>query len=213
MSVSASATNEGTPLFAETKEENVFTIPKNLFNVGTPYYAFATANNELGTTPATNNGFVFYLKSDSSVVVCNFDFADQTALEAYMASNMSVHSGLTVTLQDGGVKIASGGQGWQQFIFKLEAGVASGMTKLKFAADFTNYNGKVVMQLADTNWTIYKYELDISTDKSGTFTIDFGSFVNGSTPFTTQTLMWVMFNFDDSVGNGYILLDDVQLVM
>ena len=101
-------------------------------------------------------------------------------------------------------------QGWQQFIFKLDSGAGDGMTKLVFTADFSNYNGKVVMQLADTSWNVYQYTIDLSTNKVGDFTIDFNQFVKGSTPFTTQTLMWVMFNFDDYTG-GTILLDDVKL--
>ena len=112
-----------------------------------------------------------------------------------------------------GVKIDSAGNGWQQFIFKLETGAGKDMTKLKFTADFTNYNGDVVLQLSDTNYNNYTFRLDLSEKRSGTFTIDFSNFTFGSTPFTTQNLMWVMFNFDDYTGNGYILLDDVQLLM
>ena len=213
LTVTASATNTGDPIYTETKTEPNFTVPKNLFEVGAPYYVFVTASNDLGQTPASNNGLVFYLKSDSSVVVCNFDFADQTSLEAYMSSSMSVNAGLTVTLQSNGVKIDSAGNGWQQFIFKLETGAGKDMTKLKFTADFTNYNGDVVLQLSDTNYNNYTFRLDLSEKRSGTFTIDFSNFTFGSTPFTTQNLMWVMFNFDDYTGNGYILLDDVQLLM
>ncbi|MBP5193535.1 MAG: hypothetical protein J6126_02255, partial [Clostridia bacterium] len=135
------------------------------------------------------------------------------SLEAYMAISMSVNAGLSVTLTEDGVRIDSPGAACQQFIFKLESGLASGMSKLKFTADFSNYNGRVVLQLADSNWNNYSYTLDIESNPSGTYEIDFSSFlIGGTTPFTTQTLMWVMFNFDDSTGNGYILLDDVQLL-
>ena len=125
---------------------------------------------------------------------------------------MSVHAGLTCTLEENGVKIASAGQGWQQFIFKLDAGVGNGMTKLVFDADFTHYNGQVIMQLADTSYTTYQYTINLSEKNNGTFTIDFSQFLkNQTTPFTNQTLLWVMFNFNDNTGNGYILLDDVNL--
>ena len=192
--------------------DNAFTVSKTLFTLGKPYYVYVTAKNELGSTASSNDGYVFYLKDDSKVVVCNFDFQNQAALDAYIASSMSVHAGLTCTLEENGVKIASAGQGWQQFIFKLDAGVGNGMTKLVFDADFTHYNGQVIMQLADTSYTTYQYTINLSEKNNGTFTIDFSQFLkNQTTPFTNQTLLWVMFNFNDNTGNGYILLDDVNL--
>lgn len=211
--ISESGIGEGTPLYTATSADSIFSVPKSLFETDVPYYVFITATNELGEKAATNNGFVFYLKDEFKRVVCNFDFATQESLEAYMAISMSVNAGLTVTLTEDGVRIDSAGAGWQQFIFKLESGLGSGMSKLKFTADFSNYNGRVVLQLADTNWNNYSYTLDIESNPSGTYEIDFSSFlIGGTTPFTTQTLMWVMFNFDDSTGGGYILLDDVQLL-
>ena len=200
------------PVYTETRTDALFAVAKNVFTVGKPYYVYLTAENELGKTSASNDGYVFYLKTTEGVVVCNFDFTSQESLEAYMSSSMSVHSGLTVTLQDNGVKIDSDGKGWQQFIFKLETGLALGMNKLRFTADFSHYNGKVVLQLADTKWDNYTYNLDISSKISGTYTIDLSQFKLSGTAFTTQSLMWIMFNFDDSVGGGYILLDDVQLL-
>ena len=202
----------GEVIFAKKQSDTSFSAPKSLFAVGSPYYINAKATNEIGETEALNNGFVFYLKDDSKVIVCNFDFKDQAALDAYIASSMSVHAGLTCTLYEGGVKIDSAGQGWQQFIFKLETGIASGMTKLVFTGDFSHYNGTVVMQLADTNWGVYQYNLDIKESPSGTYVLEFKDFLKSGTPFTTQTLMWVMFNFNDTTGNGYILLDDVSLL-
>ena len=68
------------------------------------------------------------------------------------------------------------------------------------------------MQLADTSWGVYSYTLDLSEKNEGTFTLDFSSFLKDKTPFTTQNLMWVMFNFNDTVGDGYIILDDVGLL-
>ena len=86
------------------------------------------------------------------------------------------------------------------------------MKTLEFYADFTNYKGEVIMQLADTSYNTYNYTINLSEKKEGTFTINFNGFVKGSTPFTNQTLMWVMFNFNDTTGNGYIILDDVALL-
>ncbi len=205
-------TTGATTVFDRTQEELTFSIDKSLLEKGVPYYIDVEAINEFGSTAATNSGFVFYLKDESRVIVCNFDFKDQAALTAYIDSSMSVHASLTTTLEAEGVKITSGGAGWQQFIFKLDTGAGAGMSKLQFTADFSNYHGTVVMQLADTNWSTYTYNLDIVAQPNGTYVIDFSSFVNGSTPFTTQNLMWVMFNFNDNTGNGYILLDDVVLL-
>ena len=199
-------------IYSEEQESTAFTIDKSLLEKGVPYYISAIAKNELGDTDATNSGFVFYLRDDSRIVICNFDFQKQAALDAYINSSMSVHSGLTTTLEENGVKIASSGAGWQQFIFKLDTGAGNGMSKLQFTADFSHYNGTVVMQLADTNWKTYTYNLDISAQVDGTFVIDFSNFKSDGSPFTTQTLMWVMFNFSDYNGNGYILLDDVILL-
>ena len=200
------------PVFSQTQLDTAFVISKELLQKGVPYYIKAIASNELGQTEAANSGYVFYLKDESKVIVCNFDFTTQEALTAYMESSMSVHAGLTCELVDDGVKIISGGQGWQQFIFKLDSGAGSGMSKLQFEADFSNYKGTLILQLCDTSWNTYSYTLDFSSNQSGTYVIDFSSFVKGSSPFTTQTLMWVMFNFNDSTGNGYILLDDVCLL-
>ena len=201
-----------TKVYESTQSEPTFTVNKSLLEKGTPYYINAKAKNELGETDASNNGYVFYLKDDGKVVVCNFDFKDQSALSSYIETSMSVHAGLTCTIVDNGVKIESSGQGWQQFIFKLETGAGAGMKTLEFYADFTNYKGEVIMQLADTSYNTYNYTINLSEKKEGTFTINFNEFVKGSTPFTNQTLMWVMFNFNDTTGNGYIILDDVALL-
>ena len=205
-------TSGSNTIYSQTQADTSFSVSKDLLEKGVPYYIEATASNELGSTTATNTGFVFYLKDDSRVIVCNFDFKNQAALDAYINSSMSVHAGLTTTLEEEGVKITSSGAGWQQFIFKLDTGAGAGMSKLQFKADFSNYHGTVVMQLADTSWTTYTYNLDITAQSDGTFVIDFSSFVNNGNAFTTQTLMWVMFNFQDTTGNGYILLDDVVLL-
>ena len=199
-----------TPLYLAESLDGNFTIDKSVFTAGKPYFINVVAQNDLGETNANNNGLVFYLKEDSEVIVCNFDFKDQAALDAYIESSMSVHASIKCKLEENGVLITTSNQGWQQFIFKLDSGAGDGMTKLVFTADFSNYNGKVVMQLADTSWNVYQYTIDLSTNKVGDFTIDFNQFVKNSTPFTTQTLMWVMFNFDDYTG-GTILLDDVKL--
>ena len=183
----------------------------SIFTPGKPYYIYVTACNELGETAASNNGYVFYIQDDNKLIVCNFDFTDQASLQAYIDSSMSVHAGLTCTLEKNGVKIASGGQGWQQFIFKLNPGDGDGMTKLTFYADFSNYKGQVIMQLADTGYSTYNYTINLSEKNEGVFTINFTEFLKGETPFTTQTLMWIMFNFNDTTGNGYILLDDVSI--
>ena len=206
-----SITSDGETLYTEEREDTTFVVAKDKFTKGTPYYINVVAKNELGETNATNNGFVFYLKDDNEVIVCNFDFQDDASLKAYIDSSMSVHDGLVCTLDEKGVKITSTGQGWQQFIFKLETGVAKDMTKMNFYADFTNYKGQVILQLADTNWKVYQYTLDLSVKKEGIFTINFNEFLLNDTPFTTQTLMWVMFNFNDTTGNGYILFDNLKL--
>ena len=210
--ISKDGDNFTNPVFEATSETPEFKVQKSLFEIGTPYYIKSTAANEIGSTNASNNGYVFYLKDENSAIVCNFDFKDQATLDGYIASYMSVHSSLVCSLDEQGVKITSPGAGWQNFIFKLDTGFGKGMTKLSFWADFSNYKGTVVLQLADTSWQVYEYNLDLSTNKVGNFTIDFSSFINGgTTPFTTQNLMWVMFNFNDNVGNGYILLDNVIL--
>ena len=202
---------DNTLVYQAEQAETTFRFDKPMLEIGKPYYISVTAKNELGETSASNSGYVFYLKDDSKVIVCNFDFKDQNALQAYIDSSMAVHNGLTCTLEENGVKINSSGQGWQNFIFKLDSGAGNGMTKLEFTADFSNYKGQIIMQLADTSYNTYNYTIDLSKQKSGNYVIEFKDFLKGNTPFTTQTLMWVMFNFNDTVGNGYILLDDVSL--
>ena len=202
---------QSAPIYTLKQDKTTFEIDKSLFKQGIPYYVRAIASNELGSTNATNNGYVFYLKDENKLIVCNFDFQDQAALTSYIDSSMSVHAGLKCQLDEKGVKITSTGQGWQQFIFKLDTGSGAGMKKMEFYADFTNYKGEVIIQLADTSYTTYSYTLNLSEKKEGIFTLDFTQFLKGSTPFTTQTLMWVMFNFNDNVGNGYILFDDLSL--
>ena len=203
--------NEANPIYSLEQEDISFVIDKNLFEKGKPYYIKAKAINELGTTQAANDGYVFYLKDDGKLIICNFDFKDQNALTSYLESSMIVHAGLSCTLDAKGVKINSSGQGWQNFIFKLDTGSGSGMKKMEFYADFTNYKGEVVIQLADTGYNTFSYTLNLSEKKEGIFTIEFDKFLKGSTPFTNQTLMWVMFNFNDTVGKGYILFDDLSL--
>ena len=188
-----------------------FSVDLSLFTKGKPYYINAYAVNELGTTPANNNNFLFYLQETGRKVICNFDFASQTDLDSYIETSMSVHAGLTCELIDKKVKITSAGKGWQQFIFKLNPGDGDGMTKLEFYADFSNYKGEIIMQLADTSYNTYNYTINLNEQKEGNYIINFNEFKKGSTPFTNQTLMWVMFNFNDSVGDGYIILDDVSL--
>ena len=204
--------NSTTPLFNEENTDGVFSISKANLAPGEAYYLNATAKNELGETNATNNGFVFYLKSDDIVIVCNFDFKNQDALDAYISSSMSVHDGLKCSLDENGVKIVSTGQGWQQFIFKLDTGVGAGMTKLEFSCDLSNYKGQLVMQLADTSWGVYQYSLTLTPNENGKYVLNFSDFKKDGKAFTTQTLMWVMFNFNDTVGDGYVLLDDVRLI-
>jgi len=210
--VSKDGENYTNPVIDEAITDLTYTTSKSIFEVGKPYYVKCIAINELGETIATNSGFVFYPKDDSKLIICNFDFKDQAALDAYISSSMDVNAGLTTTLEDEGIKITTSKGNWMQFIFKLETGSAKDMTKLQFYADFTNYTGTVTLQLADTNWNVYDYQLDLSTTKEGTFVIDFSDFIkNKTTPFTNQTLMWVMFNFVDNNGNGIILFDDCIL--
>ena len=198
-------------VYSKEAESLSYAFDKSLLSVGKPYYISAKAKNELGETDAINSGYVFYLKDDQTLVVCNFDFKDNDSLQAYIDSSMSVHAGLTCSLDEKGVKIASSGQGWQQFIFKLEPGSADGMSKLQFYADFTNYKGTVVMQLCNPSYSTFNYNINLDSQKEGTFVINFNEFTSNDKTFEGQTLMWVMFNFSDSVGNGYIILDDVIL--
>ncbi|MBP5551154.1 MAG: hypothetical protein J6X93_03780 [Bacilli bacterium] len=203
--------NAASPIYTSENESGSFSVDKSLFEIGKPYYISIKAKNEIGETDATNSGYVFYLKDENKVTVCNFDFKNQDAFQGYMSSSMKVHEGLTCTLENGGAKIVSGGKGWQYFIFVLDTGAGNGMSKLNFSADFSNYNGSVVVQLSNPSNTPYSYTLDLTSKKQGEYEIEFSQFKNGSSSFTGQTLYWVMFNFSDSVGNGYILLDDVSL--
>lgn len=205
--------NNTTPIYSLEQASTTFTIDKTLFEQGKPYYIKASAKNELGSTPSTNDGFVFYLKDDDRLIVCNFDFKDQSALSSYIATSMIVHDGLTCTLDAKGVKITSAGKGWQNFIFKLETGSGDGMKKMEFYADFTAYKGQLIIQLADTAYNTYSYTLDLNAKKEGTFTLDFSSFLSDKDkkPFSTQTLMWLMFNFNDTTGNGYVIFDDLSI--
>ena len=207
----ATSSSQSSYVYNLSQEDTTFVIDKSKLEKGIPYYVNAKAKNELGETDASNNGYVFYLKDDGKVVICNFDFKDQNALTSYIDTSMSVHAGLTCTLDPKGVKIVSGGQGWQQFIFKLDTGVGAGMTKMEFYADFSNYKGEVIIQLADTGYNTYNYTVNLQEKNEGVYTLNFNEFLKGSTPFTTQTLMWVMFNFNDNTGNGYILFDDLSL--
>ena len=202
--------SDGKIIHKDESTGELFTVDKSLFEVNVPYYITVKASNELGENMASNSGYVFYLKDENKLIISNFDFANQASLDAYIESSMSVHAGLTCTLADEGIQITSAGQGWQQFIFKLNPGSADGMKNMEFKADFSDYKGEVVLQLADTSYTTYTYRLDLSSQKDGVFTINFNEFLSSGTPFTTQTLMWVMFNFNDNAG-GTILFDDLSL--
>ena len=203
--------NEVSPIYSFEQNDTTFKVDKSIFEKGKPYYIKAIASNELGENNATNDGFIFYLKDDNKLIICNFDFENQKALSNYLTSSMIVHAGLSCSLEENGVKITSSGQGWQNFIFTLDTGSANGMKKMEFYADFSNYKGEVIIQLADTGYKTFSYTLNLNEKKEGIFTLEFSQFLNGTTPFTNQTLMWVMFNFNDTLGNGYIIFDDLSL--
>ncbi len=198
-------------IYAKTQTESTFIFSKSTLQLENAYYINVKATNELGETDASNSGYVFYLKDDSKVTICNFDFKNQDALDAYMSSSMRVHSDITCTLKNGKGEIKVSSNSWQQFIFELEAGSGSGMTKLEFYADFSGYSGFVYMQLADTGYNTYQYIINLTEKNEGIFTINLNDFTKGDTHFTNQTLMWVMFNFKDPQAGDTIILDNICL--
>lgn len=212
--VSSKKDDYSNPVYIETSESTNFTFDISKLTKGAPYYIRAIAKNELGETICTNDSYLFYVKSDDSLIISNFDYETQAELDAFVQTNMKVHAGLDCVLQDHSLKIVSNGQGWQNFIFVIDTGANAGMNKLVFEADFSNYKGTVVLQIVDPSWNTYSYTLDTSTQKSGTFTVNLSDYVlNGSSKkYNNEKLMWVSFNFNDNVGNGYILFDDCQLV-
>jgi len=203
-----------TPIYTSKNETTVFKIDKSLFTVNTPYYVIAKSINEIGETKAKNDLYIFYVNDGNSLIINKFDFIDQESLDSYMDSNMQVHNSLNPILMDEGIKIESNGGGWEYFIFVIESGSNRGMNKLVFDADFTNYKGQVVLEIVGTNWEIFEYTLDLAQKNKGTFEIDLASYVSKSTKlnYNGENLMWVSFNFNDSIGNGYILFDDCLLI-
>lgn len=202
-------------LFEDRKDDTVFTFDVSNYTKGIPYYIKATAYNELGEVNSLNDGFVFYINDENTLIINNFDYDNQAQLDSYIASNMKVHSALNcILLDDQSIKIESNGGGWQNFIFVIETGSNAGKNKLQFDADFTNYKGTVVLEIVDPSWQIFVYNLDLSVQKSGTFTIDLENYISKDTkkPFNGEKLMWVSFNFNDTTGNGYILFDNCKLI-
>jgi sialate O-acetylesterase len=182
------------------------------YQMGKPYYVKVTAVNEFGETSATNSGFVFYIKSDDVIIINNFDFVDNESLVAYVSSNMIVHAGLELSLDEKGIKIISKGQGWQNFIFKFEKGINQGYFNLEFYADFSSYQGDVFIELVDAYYQIFSYKLDLSEKNQGQFVIELSQFISKSdaTNFDGRDLIWIGFNFNDTLG-GIIYFDDCQL--
>ena len=182
------------------------------YQMGQPYYVKVTAFNEFGETLATNSGYVFYIESEDVVIINNFDFVDNDSLLAYASSNMIVHAGLELTLDEKGLKIISKGQGWQNFIFKFEKGINQGYQNLEFYGDFSDYQGEVYIELVDPSYQIFSYKLDLSEMNEGHFALlmsDFLSKTNQS-HFDDRDLIWIAFNFNDTLG-GTIYFDDCQL--
>lgn len=211
--VSTNSTDYSNPIYTATSEDTSFTFDVSTLQPQTPYYVRVIASNELGETICTNDAYVFYIKEDDSLIINNFDYSSQSALDSFIQSNMKVHTGLECLLQDEGIKIVSKGQGWQNFIFVIEAGSNVGMNKLVFDADFSNYQGSVVLEIVTPDLsTIYAYTLDLSTQKTGTFTINLNDFVSktNQAKYNGQALTWITFNFNDYAG-GYILFDDCKL--
>ncbi len=211
--VSDNSNDFSNPLYQDEKNSTLFTFDITNLEVGKPYYLRAIAINELGETICKNDGYVFYINDENTLIINNFDFESQAALDAYIQSNMKVHSSLNCVLVDHSLRIESNGGGWQNFIFVIETGSNVGKNKLVFDADFTNYKGTVVMEVVDPSWQIFQYKLDITSKKSGTFTLDLTDFISKSTAknYNGEQLMWITFNFSDSVGDGYILFDNCKL--
>ncbi len=210
--VSTDGINYSNPLFNEESNSLSINIDKTKFQQGVTYYIKAIAINELGETIATNSGTVFYLHDDQKLIVCNFDFLSDSVLQSYISSNMKVHSGLESTLNpEGGINVVSKGQGWQNFIFVIETGSNNGFNNLTFKGDFNNYQGQVIIQLVDANYQIFEFTLDLSKQISGDYSIPLSSFLmNKTSPFDGRSLIWISFNFNDSVG-GSFLFDDCNL--
>ena len=208
LSVTDALNNE---VYTKTQTDSVFIFPKSTLALDNAYYINVKAVNELGEENASNSGYVFYLKDNSKVTICNFDFKNQEALGAYMQSSMRVHSDITCTLKNGKGEVTTSSNSWQYFIFVLESGAGNGMTKLEFYADFRGYHGQVYMQLSDTSYNNYQYIIDLTEKNEGVFTINLNEFKKGDQAFTTQTLMWVMFNFKDPAEGDTVILDNICL--
>jgi sialate O-acetylesterase len=214
ITISSDGINYTNPIETLTTTENDITFDMDeTYETGIPYYVKVIAKNEIGEKLASNSGFVFYIESDNVLILNNFDFVDQASLLAYASSNMAVHQGLELDLAERGIEITSLGQGWQNFIFKFEKGINKDFTQLKFYADFTGYQGQVVIELVDQYYGIFAYTLDISTIKEGEFIINLDSFLNksGGAAFDGRDLIWIGFNFNDAIG-GIIYFDDCQLL-
>lgn len=208
--VSTDGVNYTNPVYTITTKETLVKISNSLFEVGKAYFVKVIAKNELGETVASNSGYSFYLNSLDKLIINNFDYSNQSSLDAYVSSKMDISPELTCTLDENGVKISSTGGGWLHFIFKLETGSNAGYSKLVFYADFTNYKGTVQMQLANAGYQTYNYTLDISEKTSGIYEINFNDFaLSNGTKLNNDNIMWVMFNFANSVNGDVIILDDV----
>ncbi len=195
-----------------TTDLNATFIISEKYQVGKPYFIKVTAVNEFGETDAVNSGFVFYIESEDVVIINHFDFIDNDSLLAYVASNMIVHAGLELTLDEKGVMINSKGQGWQNFIFKFDKGINNGYQNLEFYADFNGYQGEVYIELVDAYYQIFSYKLDLTENKEKVFVIPLSDFVSKSdaSNFDGRDLIWIGFNFNDTLG-GIIYFDDCQL--
>ena len=212
--ISESSTDFSNPIYNETGDKTAFKVDTTNYEIGKPYYIRAIATNDLGSTTCLNDAYIFYIKDPNSLILNNWDYETQSALDSFIASNMKVHEGLNCILQeDHSLKIESTGAGWQNFIFVIESGSNSGMNKLVFDADFSNYKGTVVLEIVGTNWEIFQYNLDLTTQNKGTFTLNLSDYISKNTHkgFEGEALMWVSFNFSDNQGNGYILFDDCKL--
>ncbi len=211
--VSADGVNYTDPIVDEVTSDTRFTFPTSLRASGTLYYVKVIARNELGETVAKNSGIT--LRDNERYVINHFDYASEEQFDDYVSSHMKVHEGLTVSLDEKGVKILSAGKGWQYFIFVLESGFNKGYDTLKFYMDVRDYHGsRIVLQLVDSNYVTFSYTMNNYSKKEGFFEIPLSAFTrkDDGTKFDGRDVFRIQFNFEDITGDGTVYFDDLELL-
>ena len=151
-------------------------------------------------------------------VINDCNYADDSAIQqAVTDGKIEMHSGITLSAQDGKLKVTSAGQGWQHLIFKFNQD-ASLYEYLEFYVDFSNYTGgEFIIQLSDSSYATFQNMVGDSSYnynnlKKGVYRIPLADFVNDKGVTAEKVnLVFVNFVLNDTAG-GSLLLSDIKLV-